>query len=39
MDNNKKILMDKLELVKLGKLKLEDLNIDTNISFQMTQSI
>lgn len=33
MESSKKALMGKLELVKLGKAKLEDLNLDMNISF------
>ena len=33
MEGSKKALMKKLELVKLGKAKLEDLNLDMNTSF------
>jgi hypothetical protein len=38
MENNKKIIKEKLELVKLGKIKIEDLKLDTNMDFNVTQS-
>jgi len=36
MESNKKGLMEKLEQVKLGKIKIEDIGLDMNITLNLT---
>ena len=36
MEHNKKIIKEKLDLVKIGKIKIEDLQLDTNVTLNVT---